>query len=135
MSMKPYDELPWWRQLLWPRFGPPWHEQVEDLDPYLAAFRRASYLRAGELAEELADDDRPGEEYLAKAGRLTAARYQAEEIIRHEYGPPTSEDEYDGDDSVEPPDGERPVVVERDHPSWAEVEAEQQERIHGPAAD
>ena len=29
MSMKPYDELPWWCQLLWPWFGPPWYEQVD----------------------------------------------------------------------------------------------------------
>ena len=30
--MRPYDELPWWCQLLWPWFGPPWYEQVDDLD-------------------------------------------------------------------------------------------------------
>ena len=29
MSMKPYDELPWWCLLLWSWFGPPWYEQVE----------------------------------------------------------------------------------------------------------
>ena len=34
-----------------------------------------------ELATELAGDDQPGEGYLEKAGRLTAARSQAEEII------------------------------------------------------
>ena len=39
--MKPYDEPPWWCPLLWPWFGPPWYEQVENLDAYLAAFRRA----------------------------------------------------------------------------------------------
>ena len=38
MSMKSYDELPWWCQLLWPWFGPPWYEQVEDLDACLAAY-------------------------------------------------------------------------------------------------
>ena len=36
--MKPYDELPWWCQLLWPWFGPPWYEQVADMDAYLAAY-------------------------------------------------------------------------------------------------
>lgn len=61
MSRKPYDELPSWCQPLRPWFGPPWYEQVEDL----------------------AGDDQPGEGYLAKAGRLTAARHQAEEIINH----------------------------------------------------
>ena len=34
-----------------------------------------------ELATELAGDGQPGEDYLARAGRLTAARSQAEEII------------------------------------------------------
>src|SRR6202022_1696985 len=57
MSMKPYDELPWWCQLLWPWFGPPWYEQVEDLDAYLAAYWCALHLSAAELAELLAGDD------------------------------------------------------------------------------
>ena len=63
-------------------------------------------LRAGDLAMELAGDDQPGEGYLAKAGRLTVARHQAEEIMRHEYGPLTPGD---GDECDEPvPAGERP---------------------------
>jgi hypothetical protein len=135
MNMKPYDELPWRCQLLWPWFGPPWYEQVEDLGAYLAAFRRALTLQAGELAEELAGGDQPGEGYLVKAGRLTAARHQAEEIIRHEYSPLTPEDEDDGDNDESAKEGERPIIVDRDHPSWAEVDAEQHERIHGSAAD
>ena len=36
---------------------------------------------------------------------------------------------------VLPESGGRPMVVERDHPSWAEVNAEHHERIHGPATD
>ena len=87
MSRKPYDQLPWWCQLLWPWFGPPWYEQVEDLDAYLAAYWCALHLSAAELAELLAGDDPPGEGYLAKAARLTAAGRQAQEIISGEYGP------------------------------------------------
>ena len=87
--MKSYDETPWWCQLLWPWFGPPWYAEIEDPDAFWAAIRRQF---AGSGTGELADDDRPCEGYLATAGRLTAARYQAEEIIRHEYGPPTPED-------------------------------------------
>jgi len=95
-----------WCQLLWPWFGPPWYEQVEKLDAYLAAFRRALTLRVGDLGMEQAGDHQPGEGYLAKAGRLTAARHQAEEIIRYEYGPLTPEDGEDGDECDEPvPDG------------------------------
>ena len=74
--MKQYDELPWWCQLLWPWFGSPWYEQVEGLDAYLAAYWCALHLSAAELAELLAGDDPPGEGYLAKAARLTAARHR-----------------------------------------------------------
>ena len=94
---------------------------------------RRRQFAAARLAELLAGDDRPGEGYLAKAGRLTAARYQAEEIIRHESGPLTSDDEDDGDQDDEPASaGERPVVIGRDHPSWPEVDAEQRERTGDP---
>jgi hypothetical protein len=88
-------------------------------------------------SRDLAGDDRPGEGYLAKAGRLTTARYQAEEIIRHEYGPLTSdEEEDDGDQDDEPASaGERPVVIGRDHPAGAEVDAEQRERIGDPPGE
>ena len=81
--MKPYDELPWWCQLLWPWFGPPWYEQVDDLDAYLAAVRLGLTMRAT-LAEELAGDDQPGEGYPAKARRLTAARLQAARALHWE---------------------------------------------------
>ena len=92
--------------------------------------------QADELADDLAGDDPPGEGYLAKAGRLTAARRQAEEIISHEYGPLTSDDEDDGDEDDEPAQTWATAGGRgRDHPSWPEVDAEQQERIHGPATD
>ncbi len=126
MSRKLYDELRWWCQLLWPWFGPPWYEQVQDLDAYLAAFRRALTLQEGELAGELAGDDQPGEGYLARAGRLIAARHQAEELIRYQYGSLPPGDEDDGDEDPAP---ERPLVIGWDHPSWAEVDTGQRERL------
>jgi hypothetical protein len=44
-----------------------------------------------------------------------------------------SEDEDDGDEDDEPtPAGERPVVVHHSHPSWADVDAEQRDRIGDP---
>jgi hypothetical protein len=133
MSSKPYDELPWWCQLLDPWFGPPWYAEIEDFDAWLSEVRRHLAGCVDELTDELAGDDIPGEGYLAKAGRLTAARYQAEEIINHVYGPLTPEDEDDGDETA--PAGERPVVVDRDHPSWAQVDAEQRERISDPQCE
>lgn len=134
--MNSYDETPWWCQVLWPWFGPSWCAEIEDPDAFWAAIARQFVRQAGELVGDLAGDDRPGEGYLAKAGRLTATRLQAEEIIRHEYGPLTSDRHGDCGDQDEPSRfGERPVVVGRNHPSWAEVDAEQKERIDGPAAD
>jgi hypothetical protein len=79
--MKSYDETPWWCQLLWPWFGPPWYVEIEDPAAWLDAIRRQFARQAGELADELAGDDRPGEGYLAKAGRLTAARHQAGGVL------------------------------------------------------
>ena len=46
MSMKPHDELPLWRQILSHRFGPPWYEQVDDLEAYLTACWCALHLSA-----------------------------------------------------------------------------------------
>jgi hypothetical protein len=80
MTMKPYDELPWWCQLLRPWFGPPWHEQAGDLDTYLAMYWCALHLPAAGLAGLLAGDDPPGEGYLARAGRLIAARSQVRPV-------------------------------------------------------
>jgi hypothetical protein len=135
MSMKPYDQLPWWCQLLWPWLGPPRYEQVEDLDAFLAAYWCALHLSGAELAELLAGDDPPGEGYLAKAARLTGARLQAREIISHAYCP-RAEHEDDGNEDDEPAlTGERPVVVDRSHPTWAEEDSEQRERIGDPPCE
>ena len=60
---------------------------------------------------------------------------RAEELVLPQRVLPDPELAADNQDYVPPESGERPMVVERDHPSWAEVNAEQQERIHGPATD
>ncbi len=128
MSSKPYDELPWWWQVLDPWFGPPWYAEIEDFDAWLAEVRRHLARPVDELADDLAGDDQPGEGYLAKVRRLTAARHQAEQIIRQKYSPLTPEDK-DDEDGEPAGDGERPVIVDRAHPSWAQVDAEQRDRL------
>ena len=74
----------------------------------LDAWGRRQPGRSTELAAELAGDDQPGEGYLEKAGRLTAARSQAEEIILPQQVllPPESGDER-GPGGERPGDGER----------------------------
>lgn len=121
------------------RWLPQWYEQIDDPDSFFAALGEEVARRVDEFADELAGDARPGEGYLAQAGRLFAARAQAAEIVLRERVllMPASADGDGQDEENDVPLGneERPMVVDRDHSSWAEVDAEQQERTHGPATD
>jgi hypothetical protein len=59
---------------------------------------------------------------LAKVARLTAARDHAKGRVLGEY-------------PLLPPDEDRPVIADRGHPSWAEVDAEQRERLGDPLSE
>jgi hypothetical protein len=78
----------------------------------------------------LADEIKQSDSYLACVGRLFAARAIAEELILPQRILPEAELAADDDqEDVEPECGERPMAVDRNHSSWVEVDAEQQERI------
>jgi hypothetical protein len=114
----------------WERWLPQRYATITDPDSFFSALGLETARQIDELATELAGDDQPGEGYLAKAGRLTAARSQAEEIILAQQillppEPGTSEDPEEND--LPPADTGRPVIVDRSHPAWAEVSAEQHE--------
>jgi hypothetical protein len=114
----------------WARWLPQRYATITDPDSFFSALGQETARQIDELTTELAGDDQPGEGYLAKAGRLAAARSQAEEIILPQQvllapEPQTSEDPQDND--LLTPSGERPLIVDRSHPLWAEVNAEQQE--------
>lgn len=117
-------------QAHWARWLPQRYAAISDPDSFFSTLGQETEQQIDDLATELAGDDQPGEDYLAKAGRLTAARSQAEEIILPQQillapEPETSEDPEEND----PPaaSGERPLVIDRHHPLWAEVNTEQQE--------
>jgi hypothetical protein len=118
------------------QFG--WYEQIDDPESYFATLGEELTHQADDFADELAGQARPGEGYLARAGRLMAARAQAIEIVLRErvFLPPESADgddpDEEEDDDAPPRSGERPMVMDRNHQSWAEVNAEQQERAHDP---
>jgi hypothetical protein len=78
--------------------------------------------RIDEVTDHLAGDDQHGEGYLAKVARLSAAPDRAQERVLGEY-------------LLLPPDQDRPAVVERSHLSWAEVDAEQRERLGDPPGE
>ena len=114
----------------WARWLPQRYATITDPDSFFSALGLETARQIDELATELAGDDQPGEGYLAKAGRLTAARRQAEEIILPQQillapEPGTSEDPEET--SLPPADTGRPLIIDRSHPLWAEVNAEQQE--------
>jgi len=96
--------------------------QITDPDAFFAVLGEVIAQRIDELADYLAGDDPPGEGYLAKVARLTAARDHAKGRVL-------------GECLLRPPDEDRPVVVDRGHPSWAEVDAEQRERLGDPLSE
>ena len=118
----------------WAQWLPQRYATISEPDSYFSTLGQEAAPQIEELTLELAGDDQPGEEYLAKAGRLTAARSRAEEIVLPQRvllapEPRASEDPEDG--SQPPASPPRPQVVGRSHPTWAEVNAEQTEREQG----
>jgi hypothetical protein len=114
----------------WARWLPQRYATINDPDSFFSTLGQETARQIEELAADLAGDDQPGEGYLAKAGRLTAARSQAEEIILPQQVllAPEPEANEDPEETDPPPASEdRPLIVDRSHPLWAEVNAEQQE--------
>ena len=100
----------------WEGCLPEIYQQIRDPSNFFAVLGEVIAQRIDEYADDLAGDDLPGEGYLAKVARLTAARDRAQERVLGAY-------------LLLPPNEDRPAVVDRGHPSWAEVDAEQRERL------
>jgi hypothetical protein len=114
----------------WARWLPQRYATISDPDSFFSTLGQETARQIDELAAELAGQDQPGEGYLEKAGRLTAARSQAEEIILPQQVLPPREPETSEDpEETGPPTAsrERSPVIDRSHPLWAEVNAEQEE--------
>ena len=114
----------------WARWLPRRYATISDPDSFFSTLGQETARQIDELAAELAGEDQPREGYLEKAGRLTAARSQAEEIILPQQvllapEPETSEDPEEN--GLPTASGERPLVIDRSHPLWAAVNAEQRE--------
>jgi hypothetical protein len=88
----------------WEGCLPEIYQQIRDPGAFFAVLGEVIAQRIDELADHLAGDDPPGEGYLAKVARLTAAREYAQHRVLGEY-------------LLLPPDEDRPVVVDRGHPS------------------
>ncbi len=65
----------------WERHAPIKLAELTDPDSYFATLGEQAETQVTDLATRLAGPDPTGEDYLTKAGRLKAARAQAEEIV------------------------------------------------------
>jgi hypothetical protein len=116
----------------WERWLPRQYAAIGDPDNFFTVLGEEVARQIDHLLDELAGEIGRGDSYLARVGQLLAARVIAEELILPQRVLPEAElaadGEQDDQEDVTPERGERPVVVDRGHPSWAEVNAEQQER-------
>jgi hypothetical protein len=113
LTLSYYGEL---ARRQWEGCLPGIYQQIRDPGEFFAVLGEVIAQRIDEHADYLAGDDPPGEGYLAKVARLTAAREYAKERVLSEY-------------LLLPPDEAQPTVADRSHPAWAEVDAEQRERL------
>jgi len=118
----------------WARWLPQRYAAISDPDSFFSMIGQEAARQIDELATELAGDGDPGEDYLARAGRLTAARSQAEEIVLPQQILPAPErgaSEDPEENNTPSASTQRSPVVGRSHPMWAEINAEQEERLQG----
>ncbi len=120
----------------WARWLPGQYAAIGDPESFFTTLGEEVARQIDDLTDELAGEIGQGDSYLARVGQLLAARAIAEELILPQRVLPEAElaadDDQDDQEDVTPECGERPLVVSRDHPSWAEVNAEQQERANDP---
>jgi hypothetical protein len=117
----------------WARWLPKQYAAISDREEFFTALGEEAARQIDDLTDDLIGEIRESDSYLAHVGRLFAARAIAEELILPQWVLPEAELAADEDqDDTKPECGGRPMVVDRSHPSWAEVNAEQQERANGP---
>jgi hypothetical protein len=116
----------------WKRWLPTRYAAIQDPDSFFSTLGEEVARRIADLTLDLAGDDPPAEDYLVKVGRLNMARLQAEEIVLREQvllspepGADLETDTQDEQASGSHP--EAPTVVDRSHPMWEQVNAEQEE--------
>jgi hypothetical protein len=116
----------------WERWLPERYATIQDPGSFFSTLGEEVDRQIADLALDLAGQDPPGEDYLVKVGRLNMARLQAEEIVLREQVllPPEPGADPDSDDQEEKTSAGQqaaPVTVDRSHPLWEEVNAEQEE--------
>ncbi len=136
MSMNRYGVM---AQRHWARWLPRQYTAISDPESFFTTLGEEVARQIDDLTDELAGETGSGDSYLARVGQLLAARAIAEELILPQQvlteAELTADDDQDDQEDMGPERGERPVVVDRGHSAWAEVNAEQQERASDPESD
>ena len=120
----------------WARWLPERYAAIQDPVSFFSTLGEDVARQIADLTPELAGDDPPGEDYLVKVGRLNMARLQAEEIILPEQillppEPGANQDTGDQDEQTPASQQAAPLIVDRSHPPWEHVNAEQEELAKG----
>ena len=135
MSMNRYGVI---AQRHWARWLPKQYAAISDPESFFTTLGEEVARQIDDLTDDLVGEINQSDSYPAHVGRLFAARAIAEELILPQRVLPDAElpagDDQDDQEEVKPKRGERPMVVDRNHLSWAEVNAEQQERANDPGS-
>jgi hypothetical protein len=120
----------------WERWLPERYATIQNPDSFFSTLGEEAAKQIADLTLDLAGDDPPGEDYLVKVGRLNMARLQAEEIVLREQvlltpEPGADPDPGDEDDHGPASHSGAPMIVDRSHPLWEQVNAEQEELARG----
>jgi hypothetical protein len=120
----------------WERWLPERYATIQDPGSFFSTLGEEAAKQIADLTLDLAGDDPPGEDYLVKVGRLNMARLQAEEIVLREQvlltpEPGADPDTGDEDDHGPVSHSGAPTIVDRSHPLWEQVSAEQEELARG----
>jgi hypothetical protein len=121
----------------WARWLPERYAAIQDPSSFFSVLGDEVAQQIGDLSLDLAGGDPPGERYLEKVGRLNMARLQAEEIVLKDRvlldpEPEADPDQSDPDQEALPVSRQAmPLVVDRSHPLWEQVNAEQEELAQG----
>jgi hypothetical protein len=120
----------------WARWLPRQYAAISDPESFFTILGEEVARQIDDLTDDLAGEIKDSDSYLACVGRLFAACAIAEELILPQRVLPEPElaadDDRNDQEDAQPTRGQRPAVMDRSHPSWAEVNAEQQERTNDP---
>lgn len=90
-------------QNAWKTLAPSQYELIVDPEAWFTTLGQEAENSVDSLQVQIAGHDMPGETYLEKVGRLTAAKMQAEEIVRAEMLTPQQEDLTEDEETDEEP--------------------------------